>query len=51
MKENTTIAFLTNPIWFVVSPIPHLYKLLPSLNISNNNNNNNNNELIIIIMD
>jgi hypothetical protein len=32
---------LTYPIWFAISPTPHLYKVLPSLIISNIDCNNN----------
>jgi hypothetical protein len=26
---NIAMAFLTYPIWFAISPTPHLYKVLP----------------------
>jgi hypothetical protein len=38
LKENTTSAFSTYPIWFAVSPTPYLYKVLPSLTIFCNDN-------------
>jgi hypothetical protein len=47
---NIAMAFLTYPVWFAISPTPPLYKVLPSLIISNVDFNDNGLIIVIVTM-